>query len=155
MSPPFPPIAELVPQRGPMCLLEAVLSHDADETRCSALPRQSALFRDASGRVPAWVGIEYMAQCAAADGGLRLRAHGLSPQPGLFLGSRRVAFRCDAFAPDRRLEVWARPARRATGLSRRFAFECAVLDPDGGPPLVEARLNLLILELPDTGAAAR
>lgn len=150
MSQRFPPIGELVPQQAGMCLLERVLAHDADHTRCRAQPAQSALFHDAAGRVPVWVGIEYMAQCAAAHGGLQLRALGAPPQPGLFLGSRRVLLRCDAFEPDRPLEIVARPARRATGLSRRFAFECEVLDPAGGEPLVEGRLNLLMLELPDT-----
>ena len=142
----FPPIAELVPQQGAMCLLERVLEHDTDRTRCSVLPAQSALFLDASGRVPVWVGIEYMAQCAAAHGGLRRRELGGAPLPGLFLGSRRVIFRCDAFDPEQRLEV---TARHATGRTRRFAFECAVLDPAGGAPLVEGRLNLLLASLPD------
>jgi len=145
MTAEFPPIADLVPQRGRMCLLDRVLAHEERETRCAALPERSVLFRDAAGRVPVWVGIEYMAQCAAAHAGLRLRAMGREPQPGFFLGSRKLVFRCDAFEPGDRLEV---TARLATGRTKRFAFECAVYGPDGGEPLVEGRLNLLAVELP-------
>jgi acyl-CoA thioesterase FadM len=55
-------------------------------------------------------------------------------------------FRADAFDPGQPLEV---TARHATGRTKRFAFECAVLDPAGGAPLVEGRLNLLAVELPE------
>jgi predicted hotdog family 3-hydroxylacyl-ACP dehydratase len=84
-----------------------------------------------------------MAQCAAAHGGLVARARGEAPRPGLFLGSRRLVFRCEAFAPERALEV---RARHAAGRAPRLAFDCAVLDPDGGPPLVEGRLTVLVPE---------
>lgn len=140
----FPPIAELLPQAGPMRLLECVLAHDAEETRCAVRPSRSALFRDAEGNVPVWVAIEYMAQCAAADGSLRLRAPdspALAPRPGLFIGSRRLVFRCAGFDAARRLVVTARRAAgREGGL---LAFDCAVLDAGGGAPLAEGRLNVL------------
>ena len=86
MSADFPPIALLLPQAGAMRLLERVLAHDGDGTRCAVNPSRSALFRDASGRVPAWVALEYMAQCAAADGSLRRRARGLELEPALLIG---------------------------------------------------------------------
>jgi predicted hotdog family 3-hydroxylacyl-ACP dehydratase len=123
-----------------MRLLGEVLAHDARETRCAVDPARAALFHDADGRTPAWVALEWMAQCAAAHGGLVARARGEAPRPGLLLGSRRLVFRCDGFPPGRRLEVRARHgAGRASGL----AFDCAVLDPDGGSPLAEGRLNVL------------
>ena len=142
----LPPLAELLPQAGPMRLLERVEAHDGERTRCRALASASALFRSADGSVPAWVGIEYMAQCAAAHGGLLARARGEAPRPGLFVGSRRLVFRCEAFAGDAALLV---TARHAAGHGDTLAFDCAVEDPAGGPPLVEGRLNVLLLrELP-------
>jgi len=136
----FPPIAALLPHAGPMRLLERVLAHDAEGTRCAVLPGRSALFRDAAGRVPCWVAIEVMAQCAAADGSLRGRARGDAARPALFLGSRRIVFHRDGFDASERLEVTARlGAGRPGGL---LAFDCTVRDA-AGEPLAEGRLNVL------------
>ena len=137
---PFPPIAQLLPQAGAARLLERVLAHDTEGTRCAVNPAQSALFRDANGRVPAWVALEYMAQCAAADGSLRRRARGEALEPALLVGSRRVAFRCTHFDAAQRLEV---TARHAAGRRELLAFDCAVFDARGGEPLAEGRLNVL------------
>jgi len=136
----FPPIAELLPQAGAMRLLDRVLEHGDSGTRCSVDLSHGAPFRDARGAVPAWVALEYMAQCAAADGSLRMRARGESLEPALLVGSRRVEFRCAEFDPAQRLEV---TARHAAGRSGLLAFDCAVFDALGGEPLVEGRLNVL------------
>jgi predicted hotdog family 3-hydroxylacyl-ACP dehydratase len=129
-----------------MRLLDRVEAHDEERTACRVLPTASALFRNADGSVPVWVGIEFMAQCAAVHGGLLARERGEAPRPGLFVGSRRLAFRCESFAPDVPLRV---TARHAAGHGDALAFDCAVEDPAGGPPLVEGRLNVLRLrELP-------
>ena len=148
----LPPLAELLPQTGPMRLLERLEAHDGQRTTCVALPAAGALFRNAEGGVPVWVGIEYMAQCAAAHGGLLARARGEAPRPGLFVGSRRLVFRCEAFAPDAALLV---TARHAAGRGDSLAFDCTVEDPAGGPPLVEGRLHVRLLrEPPAAGAGA-
>ena len=139
----LPELAELLPHAGPMRLLERVESHDGERTVCSVRPAGSVLFQDAAERVPAWVAIEYMAQCAAAHGGLLARVRGARARPGLFVGSRRLVFRCDSFAPDVALRV---RARHAAGHGRTLAFDCAVEDPAGGPPLVEGRLNVRLLD---------
>ena len=139
-TPGFPPIAELLPQAGSARLLDRVLAHDADQTRCAVVPLRGAPFRDAHGGVPAYLALETMAQCAAADGSLRRRAHGESPAPALWIGSRRVSFRCAGFAADQRLEV---TARHAAGARELLAFDCAVFDARSGEPLVEARLAVL------------
>jgi predicted hotdog family 3-hydroxylacyl-ACP dehydratase len=142
-----------MPHAGPMRLLERVEAHDGERTVCLALPATSTLFQEAGGEVPSWLGIEYMAQCAAAHGGLLARGRGEPPGAGLFVGSRRLVFRCRAFAPDVPLRV---SARLAAGRGHTLAFDCAVEDPAGGPPLVEGRLNVLLLrELPPAQAGGR
>jgi len=136
----FPPIAELLPQAGAMRLLDRVLEHGEAGTRCSVAPAGGVPFRDARGALPAWVAIEYMAQCAAADGSLRQRALGAPPEPALLVGSRRIAFHCATFEPSQRLEV---TARRAAGRSELLAFDCTVFDANSGDALAEGRLNVL------------
>ena len=136
------PLPLLIPQAGPMRLLARVLSHDREETVCGARPGEMTLFAGADGAVPSWVGVEVMAQCAAAHGGLLGRAHGAAPRPGLFVGSRRLVFRCARFEPGAELRVRARLAvRRGDAL----AFDCAIDDPAGCAPLLEGRLNVVLL----------
>jgi predicted hotdog family 3-hydroxylacyl-ACP dehydratase len=147
----FPSLDELLPQAAPMRLLEAVLDHDGQSTRCLVDPGRSALFRDDCGRIPAWVGIEYMAQCIAAHGGLVARARGEAVRPGLLLGSRRLVFRCDGFDPAQLLEV---TARHVGGRARALSFECAIPDPRGGAALVEGRLGVLPLAEPPSAGEA-
>src|SRR5262249_52083040 len=125
----FPPIAELLPHAGAMRLLDRVLEHGGEGTRCEVSATHGAPFRDARGAMPAWVALEFMAQCAAADGALRRRARGERLEPALLIGSRRVAFRCARFEPGQRLEV---TARHAAGHRDLLAFDCAVLDARSG-----------------------
>jgi predicted hotdog family 3-hydroxylacyl-ACP dehydratase len=125
-----------------MRLLERVVAHDATSTRCRVDPSASRLFFDARGLVPVWVAIEYMAQCAAAHGGLEARLHGEAPRPGLFVGSRQVEFRCDGFAPGASLEV---TARHVAGRARSLAFACRVESPEDGGCLAEGRVSVLLL----------
>jgi predicted hotdog family 3-hydroxylacyl-ACP dehydratase len=138
----FPRIATLLPHSGPMCLLERVLEHEPRHTLCSVDPSRSALLAAADGSVPAWVGLEYMAQCIAVHGGLLARAHGEPLRPGVLLGSRRLRFGVGRFASDQELRVWARHHRGERGL---VSFDCEVREASGGPPLVEGRLNVYIV----------
>ena len=139
----FPPIAALLPHSGPMCLLDAVIEHARDRTRCTVDPARSGLFAAGDGRIPAWLGLEYMAQCIAAHGGLAARANNEPPRPGLMLGSRRIAFAVEWFDPREPLLVTASHHRGETGL---VAFDCDVrLTPDH-EPMVTGRVNVYIVD---------
>ncbi len=140
---PLPSVASLLPHAGPMLLLDRVLEHTADTTACAVDPGRSALLADADGGVPVWVGLEYMAQCVAAHGGLVSRARAESPRPGLLLGSRRVRFSTASFSPERELRVEARHHHGESGL---VAFDCEIRDAAGGEPLVRARVNIYIVD---------
>ena len=135
----LPPVAELVPHGGPMRLVGRVLEHDGSSTTCAVDPARSLPFLRPDGSVPCWIGLEYMAQCAAAHGGLVGRQRGLPPRPGLFLGSRRVRFRVDAFR--RPLRVTARHHRGETGL---VAFDCSIREGDEALALAEGRITLYV-----------
>ena len=141
--PALPPLSTHVPHSGPMSLLDRVLEHDRGRTVCSVDPARSGLFAEPDGRVPVWLGLEYMSQCIAAHGGLAARALGEPPRPGLFLGSRRVEFETDWFAPDVGLHVTALHHRGETGL---VAFDCDVRSAAGGDPLVKGRMNVYIVD---------
>ena len=66
-------IEAVVPHRGRMRMVDQLLANDPDSVTVSAEIRPDNLFADAQG-VPAWVGIEYMAQAIAAWAGCRALA---------------------------------------------------------------------------------
>ena len=138
-----PPVAEVLPQTGRMVLLTAVVDHAEDGTSCVVEIGEDDPFREAGGLVPAWVGLEYMAQCIAAHGGLIALARGLPLRPGVLLGSRRLSFGVQRFEIDRELRVTARHHRGERGL---VAFDCDVRDLDGGSPLVHGRVNVYLVD---------
>ncbi len=118
-----PEIAELVPHAGPMLLLERLLEAGDDYAVCEVLVRSDGLF-DSDGRVPAWLGIEYMAQTVAAFSGLQARRHQEPVKLGFLLGSRRFETNVQHFACGEVLRVTAR--RFVHDSSGMGAFECEV-----------------------------
>ena len=72
-----PAIADLVPHAGRMCLLEEIVSWDAEHVCCrSARHQHSAHPLARSGRLRALAGVEYAAQATAVHGGLLARERG-------------------------------------------------------------------------------
>ena len=136
---PFPQVGELIPHARRMLLLERVIEHGPEHTVCSANPAGHELFRDAAGRVPAWVGLEYLAQCMAVYGSLVARAEGRPPRLGPFIGGRRLELRVDHFQPDQVLRVTVRHLRGERGL---VAFDGRIQADADGAPLVEGRLHV-------------
>lgn len=145
----LPPVRELLPQAGPMLLVGAVLAHDEQGTRCAVDPSASALFQREPGRVPVWVALEYMAQCAGVHGGLVARARGEAPRPAVFVGSRRLAFACDDLSTADALQVEARPAGASAGA---VAFDCRVFRAGDDHSLASGRLLVARLDPAAAGA---
>lgn len=108
MYPPkFPPIAELLAHRDTMLLLDRVLESGPAGIRVAASVDSEAWYADADGAMPAWIGLELMAQAIAALVGLNAREKGLPPKQGLLLGTRGFTARVPAFARGAHLVVAA------------------------------------------------
>ena len=157
--PEYPPIESLLPHTGPIVLLRRVLAHAERETVCEVVPTGDDLLADAAGRVPAWVGIEYMAQCVAAHSGMLARVRGVAPRPGFLVASRRIDLHAAELVPDRAL--WVR-ARHVWGEHEGMvSFDCTVSDAVTGAALVSGRLSCLLPAADDpilrdpSGAASR
>jgi predicted hotdog family 3-hydroxylacyl-ACP dehydratase len=133
----YPPIEDVLPHAGRMVLLTRIAAHTERRTVCIAEISPTSLFADADGGVPAWVGLEYMAQCIAAHGGLRARATGDPVPVGVLLGSRSITLHTARFAPGQHLEV---EAAHVWGEHDLFSFACAVRDAATGATLVEGTL---------------
>lgn len=139
----YPEVADLVPHAGSMLLVRRVLAHSGERTVCEVDASDSELFAAADGRVPAWVGLEYMAQCVAVHGGLRAREAGEGPRVGMLLGTRRLRLHVDFFVPG---EVVRVSATRVHASAQMLSFACEIHDGDGDRLLAAARLNVFVSE---------
>lgn len=129
-------VAELVPHAGQAVLLDEILSGDRQHAAAGLTVRADGVFDDGAGRVPAWVGIEYMAQTVALFGGYHRRCRNLPVTLGFLLGTRRFKTNTAGFDVGTRLETCARLVlMESSGLS---VFECELRGPG---ILLEARLN--------------
>lgn len=116
------PIAELLPMQPPMVFLDRVVSYEDPKLVTEVDIRPGIPFCEDDG-VPAWIGIEYMAQAVAAHAGVEARLRGEPPTIGFLLGTR--AYRCsiDRFALGERLRIHVEPLFSEEGLG---AFSCSI-----------------------------
>ena len=130
------PIAELLPHAGDMILLAAVESFDEDSvvTRLRVSPGLLSL---PDGSLPAWTGIEIMAQSVAAFAGCQGRLLGLPVELGFLLGTRNYQCNVEHFPLDSELRI--RACRSLQDDNGMGVFECHL---DGPGIHAEARLNV-------------
>lgn len=128
-------VEELVPHAGNMVLLERVIEFEPEKMVAEVIVRADGLFGDENA-VPAWLGIEYMAQTVAALGGMKRRLAGKAINLGFLLGSRRYESNVDRFAVGTVLTVSVRHLIQDQGLG---VFDCRI-EADG--IAVSAKLNV-------------
>lgn len=108
----FTSIEELILHRPPMLLLESIVEWDEKSLSAVVDPASSYLFANSDGSIPAWVGIEYMAQAISARAGIAARLNGKAISVGLLLGTRKYTTQVASFAPDQKLLVEVRELLR-------------------------------------------
>lgn len=126
-----------VPHRAGMSLLTSVERHDGESIVARVRVPAQGLFATPGG-VPAWVGIEYMAQAIAAWSGARARAGGGSPRIGLLLGSRCYAAATPLFEEGAELLVHAQC--ELMGENGLGMFDCRI--EQDGRVLASGRLSV-------------
>ncbi len=120
----LPPIEDILPHRGTMLLLDRVLDFDAETANAEYVPRRDTWYADEQGNMPAWIGVELMAQTIAAHVGLLKRSDGEAQKKGALLGTRRYSSTQPAFAADRPLRIQSKMIYRDT--SGLGAYECSI-----------------------------
>jgi predicted hotdog family 3-hydroxylacyl-ACP dehydratase len=81
-------VDEVVPHSGDMSLLTRIVAYGDDWLEAEIDIHAASMFAEDKG-VPAWVGLEYLAQTVAAFAGVEQRQAGGVPQLGFLLGTRR------------------------------------------------------------------
>ena len=115
-------VDELVPHSGRMVLLDRVIEFDEESMVAEVIVRDDGLFGDAN-TVPAWLGIEYMAQTIAALGGMKRRLAGKPLDLGFLLGTRRYDCNVATFAVGSVLTVSVKRLVEDQGLG---VFDCNI-----------------------------
>ena len=103
------PVAELLPHQPPMRLLEQILVHDTEQI-CAISVVNRVPFTTTHG-LPAWFGLELMAQTAAAFFTLQA-AQQSQPRQGMLIACPQFATTVSHYAPDQTLLIRARLASR-------------------------------------------
>lgn len=133
------PITALLPQSGDMVLVDRVVEVGDSHIVVALTVRDDGLFSLADQTVPAWVGMEYMAQTVAAFSGYHRLRRGEPVGLGFLLGTRHYQSSVAAFRCGEQLQVHAE--RIIETDDDMSVFSCQLSGSD-----VEAhcRLNLLL-----------
>lgn len=140
----YPSPGQLLPHRGPAVLIDEILHQDAAGIRVRAAITAGHPFFEAGHGVPAWAGIEMMAQAVAAHAGLLGQRVGRGPRPGMLLGTRRYRADVAWFAEGEALDIYAATAFGQEG--GMAACDCRIACD--GRILAEATIIIMEGELP-------
>ena len=129
---------ELVAHRPPMRLLDRMIEISAEGAVAETIVRDNnPLFVPGRG-LPAYAGLEMMAQAIAAIDGIKRNMDGLPPKIGFLLGCRRYSVRCADFEEGSRLRV---AAKMVFSDGEMFSFECSI-DGEDGVQIARANMNV-------------
>lgn len=130
-----------------MVLIEKALEIDEESFVTGLEIRESSPFCDGRA-VPAWVGIEYMAQSIAAYAGAEALARGEKVHVGFLLGTREYRPRLEEFSVGSALRVHVKKViHDPGGLS---VLECQIRIEGEAEPVVSS--NLTVFEVRDLDA---
>ncbi|WP_295892010.1 hotdog family protein [uncultured Vibrio sp.] len=114
----IPSVEELLPHDEPMILIDRVLSIDVDSIRAQVdIGSKNPFYNEETQTIPAYVGIEFMAQAIAAWSGYHAIAQSEQPPIGFLLGSRRYHTLCDAFSNGQVIDIYAEQVMESNGMA--------------------------------------
>jgi len=122
------PIEAIIPHRGTMLLIDAVAAFEEQTLSARATVHADAWYADAQGAMPAWIGIELMAQSIAAHVALLAMRGGGRARPGVLLGSRSYKALQPSFAGGAQLLIHATELLRSD--EGHGAYECTIHHDD-------------------------
>ena len=131
------PLAELLPHAGDMILIDSIERFDDEQIYTRLTVKSEGLFNLPDGSLPAWVGVELMAQSVAAFAGCHARQKGNPVELGFLLGTRKFECNVEAFPAGTELSIHGlRSLEDDNGMG---VFECHI---HGDGIHASARLNV-------------
>lgn len=102
------PVEPLLPHRGPAVVLKGLKAISDEGCLAFATVGDGLFCTDSEGRMPAWAGLELMAQAASAFSGHRNTLSGRPVRVGYLLGTRSFTAVVPSFPPGTELEIEVR-----------------------------------------------
>ena len=116
------PIGELLPHGPEMTVIDRLVEYSPQRSIATVVVTKRNPFVVGSA-VPAWLGIEYMAQTIAAHAGFEARLRGERPAIGFLLGTRAYESEVGEFALGSTLTITVEPV---VVEARLAAFQCSI-----------------------------
>jgi predicted hotdog family 3-hydroxylacyl-ACP dehydratase len=121
-------MSQLLPHEGSMLLIDELLRRDDEVIITTLTIRTDSTFCDGVSGVPAWVGMEYMAQTACAYLGVAEARAGKAASISLLLGTRSYRASVPVFTIGTRLVISAHLLVRDD--DDLVVFQCRIRDAD-------------------------
>ncbi|PWC20020.1 3-hydroxy-fatty acyl-ACP dehydratase [Brenneria roseae subsp. roseae] len=111
----YQPAESYLPHEHPMVLVDEVIHVDDEHAHCRVMVKSDSIlapFLDEKGHLPAWFGIEIIAQTIGVWSGWHRRRqgdhqnHDKKPRPGMLLGGRGYRCKQDVFPEGSRLDIY-------------------------------------------------
>lgn len=140
------PVADLLPQSKAMVLIDTVTRIDDDSITTQIRVRDDGLFSLENRTVPAWVGIEYMAQTIAAFSGYHCLMGGEPIRLGFLLGTRLFESNQSSYSCGTQLTVHASKIIESANEMCVFDSSIQMADTSTSKSTVtaSAKINLLL-----------
>jgi predicted hotdog family 3-hydroxylacyl-ACP dehydratase len=117
-------MSQVLPHEGHMLLLDELIEQREDSIVTTVTIRPDSVLCDGVTGVPAWVGMEYMAQTACAYSGVEQARAGIKPSIAVLLGTRAYRTSVPVFPIGARLIVSARLLMRDE--DDLVVFQCSI-----------------------------
>ncbi|MDW6001858.1 hotdog family protein [Vibrio mangrovi] len=138
----IPAIEQLIPHDSPMIFIDHAIDIQDESVHCQVtIGENNPFFDTISGTLPAYVGLEFMAQTIAAWSGFRALQSGEKPSIGFLLGSRRYQASCDTFAQGQLLDIYAQKVMEDHAMG--MAVFSAQIE-NRGEQLAQCQLNVYL-----------
>jgi len=122
-----------------MLLLDTILSRSEERLTALVSITEDSSFYVAGCGVPAWIGMEYMAQAVGAFGGAGAHDRGEKPPLGLLIGCQKYLSNISYFPLGSRLEIEV--IENVADPSGLGAFDCSIKTDK---TLVTGRLSVFV-----------
>ena len=132
-------INELVPHSGKMSLLDRLVEADDQHAVTELSITENTLFLEPGQGVPAWIGIEYMAQTIAAFSGHDAKQKNQPVKIGLLVGCRKSICHVPFFPMGSRLRVAVEYVWESEGMA---VFDCHIRDAADDRVMMEGKINV-------------
>jgi predicted hotdog family 3-hydroxylacyl-ACP dehydratase len=145
------PIEEYLPHRGRMVLLDRLLEAQSGRALATVTIRADSPFCR-EGQVPAYVGVEYMAQTIGALVGWQAKSVGEAVKTGFLVSVRNYVSQVESFVLGETLFIEAKENwRDEEGLG---VMDCAIYHPEPGKPGTKeiAKATLMVFQPKDLDA---